>query len=45
MIARVLSGWTRARADHEAAVVAEEARRVLVRFDDRVVHYEVAAEI
>jgi heme-degrading monooxygenase HmoA len=33
-----------AGADYEAAVVADEARRVLVRFDDRVVHYEVSAE-
>lgn len=30
--------------DHDVAIVAEEARQVLVRFDDRVVHYEVAAE-
>lgn len=28
----------------EPAVVAEEAREVLVRFDDRVVHYDVAFE-
>jgi heme-degrading monooxygenase HmoA len=28
--------------DYETAVVAEEARRVLVRFDDRVLHYDVA---
>jgi heme-degrading monooxygenase HmoA len=33
-----------AGTDYEAAVVADEARRVLVRFDDRVVHYEVSAE-
>jgi heme-degrading monooxygenase HmoA len=33
-----------AGADHEVAVVADDARRVLVRFDDRVVHYEVSAE-
>jgi hypothetical protein len=30
--------------DYETAVVAEEARRVLVRFDDRVLHYDVAFE-
>ena len=30
--------------EFEVAVVAEEARRVLVRFDDRVVHYDVSAE-
>jgi heme-degrading monooxygenase HmoA len=29
--------------DPEVAVVAEEARRVLTRFEDRVTHYEVAA--
>jgi heme-degrading monooxygenase HmoA len=34
-----------AGADHEAAVVAEEARRVLVRFDSRVVHYEVGTDV
>jgi len=28
--------------DHETAVVAEEARRVLVRFENRVWHYDVA---
>jgi heme-degrading monooxygenase HmoA len=33
-----------AGADYEAAVVAEEARRVLTRFDDRVIHYGVAFE-
>lgn len=27
--------------DHEVAVVAEAARRVLTRFDERVAHYEV----
>jgi heme-degrading monooxygenase HmoA len=32
-----------AGADHEAAVVAEEAQRVLVRYEDRVTHHEVAA--
>jgi heme-degrading monooxygenase HmoA len=26
--------------DYETAVVAEEARRVLIRFDERVSHYE-----
>jgi heme-degrading monooxygenase HmoA len=31
-----------AGADHEAAVVATAARAVLVRFDDRVAHYEVS---
>jgi heme-degrading monooxygenase HmoA len=30
--------------DHETAVVAAAAREVLVRFDDRVRHYETAAE-
>jgi heme-degrading monooxygenase HmoA len=30
--------------DYETAVVADEARRVLVRFDDRVDHYEMAFE-
>ena len=29
--------------EFEKAVVAEDARRVLVRFDDRVIHYEVSA--
>jgi hypothetical protein len=33
-----------AGADHEAAVVAEEAREVLVRFDDRVSHYQVVVD-
>jgi heme-degrading monooxygenase HmoA len=33
-----------AGADYETAVVAEQARRVLVRFDARVLHYEVAFE-
>ena len=28
--------------DYEAAVVADDARRVLVRFDEKVVHYDVA---
>jgi heme-degrading monooxygenase HmoA len=28
--------------DHETAVVADEAQRVLVRFDEKVVHYDVA---
>jgi heme-degrading monooxygenase HmoA len=28
--------------DYEVAVVAAEARQVLTRFDDRVVHYDVA---
>ena len=30
--------------DYEAAVVADEAREVLVRFDDHVGHYETAVE-
>jgi heme-degrading monooxygenase HmoA len=30
--------------DHDAAVVTEEARQVLIRFDDRVMHYEVVVE-
>jgi heme-degrading monooxygenase HmoA len=30
--------------DYEAAVVADEARDVLVRFDDHVVHYETSFE-
>ena len=30
--------------DHEAAVVPEEARRLLARFDARSVHYTVVAE-
>ena len=30
--------------DYETAVVADEAREVLVRFDDRVGHYETAFE-
>jgi len=30
--------------DHETAVVAEEAREVLVRFDERVSHYETAVD-
>jgi heme-degrading monooxygenase HmoA len=30
--------------DHEVAVVADEARAVLVRFDERVGHYETAFE-
>lgn len=31
--------------DYEAAVVAEEAREVLIRFDERVRHYETAAQV
>jgi heme-degrading monooxygenase HmoA len=31
--------------EYEAAVVADEARDVLVRFDDYVVHYETSFEI
>ena len=30
--------------DYETAVVAEEARKVLIRFDARVFHYETAFE-
>ncbi len=30
--------------DHETAVIADEARAVLVRFDDRVRHYETTFE-
>lgn len=30
--------------DYETAVVAGEARKVLIRFDERVRHYETAAE-
>jgi heme-degrading monooxygenase HmoA len=33
-----------AGVDYEAAVVADEARRVLIRFDERVVHYDVNAQ-
>jgi heme-degrading monooxygenase HmoA len=33
-----------AGTDYETAVVADEARHVLVRFDDRVVHYDVSTE-
>jgi heme-degrading monooxygenase HmoA len=31
-------------SDYETAVVAEEARKVLIRFDERVCHYETAVE-
>jgi heme-degrading monooxygenase HmoA len=34
-----------AGTDYETAVVADEARHVLVRFDDRVVHYDVSTEM
>jgi heme-degrading monooxygenase HmoA len=30
--------------DHETAVVADEARQVLVRYDDRVAHYDTAVD-
>ena len=30
--------------DYETAVVAGEARQVLIRFDERVFHYETAFE-
>jgi heme-degrading monooxygenase HmoA len=33
-----------AGADYETAVVAEDARKVLSRFDERVGHYETAVE-
>jgi heme-degrading monooxygenase HmoA len=33
-----------AGSDYETAVVAEEARKVLIRFDERVYHYETPFE-
>jgi heme-degrading monooxygenase HmoA len=33
-----------AGSDHETAVVAEEAREVLVRFDERVSHYQLVVD-
>ncbi len=33
-----------AGSDYETAVVADEARKVLVRFDDHVGHYETVFE-
>jgi heme-degrading monooxygenase HmoA len=33
-----------AGSDHETAVVAGEAREVLIRFDERVGHYETAVD-
>ena len=33
-----------AGSDHETAVVAAEARSMLIRFDERVCHYETAFE-
>jgi heme-degrading monooxygenase HmoA len=33
-----------AGSDYDRAVVAEQARRVLVRFDTQVLHYDVAFE-
>ena len=33
-----------AGSDYETAVVAGEARKVLIRFDERVCHYETALE-
>jgi heme-degrading monooxygenase HmoA len=33
-----------AGSDYETAVVAEEARKMLIRFDERVCHYETAFE-
>jgi len=29
--------------DYESAVISDEARKILSRFDSRVIHYEVAA--
>jgi heme-degrading monooxygenase HmoA len=34
---------TFAGEDYESAVISDEARKVLNRFDSRVIHYEVAA--
>lgn len=31
-------------SDHETAMVADQAREVLIRFDERVRHYETAFE-
>ena len=31
--------------DYETAVVAEEAREVLIRFDERVSHYETVLDV
>jgi heme-degrading monooxygenase HmoA len=33
-----------AGSDHETAVIAEEARKVLIQFDERVYHYQTAVE-
>jgi hypothetical protein len=33
-----------AGSDYETAVVAEEARKALIRFDERVCHYQTAVE-
>ena len=33
-----------AGADYETAVVAEDARKVLIRFDERVRHYETVLD-
>ena len=33
-----------AGADYETAVVAEDAREALIRFDERVSHYETAVD-
>jgi hypothetical protein len=33
-----------AGSDYETAVVADQAREILVRFDDHVGHYEAAFE-
>jgi heme-degrading monooxygenase HmoA len=34
-----------AGADYEVAVVAEQARRVLARFDEGVTHYDVSIDV
>jgi hypothetical protein len=43
-----LRTWTPSAAspapDSETAVIAEEARKVLIRFDERVCHYQTAVE-
>jgi heme-degrading monooxygenase HmoA len=33
-----------AGSDYETAVIAEEARKVLIRFDERVCHYQTVVE-
>lgn len=50
VITRMWRGWARSteadryEPNYESAVVAGEARKVLVRFDARVCHYETAFE-